>query len=231
MLGTPENSLDKAAKDIKIQFKDCFYRYPNFIDLLNVVVGIDIKSLVSNNSNGTVVQNAHNRTSPVSFAGRQYEFNRGVISINYDGDIKKFNLDNKKLPNGNFLRHPHVTWAIANNKDLNSSYDEAIIAAIAFSPYELGMKASEKGFIIIQLEGDCMISFLPDKMSFIQLASLFSVLAPRQKFESHFCHQGRDYDDEDLSVEFFERKCIELLKQSLKEDKANNSTNAKGPAL
>ena len=98
-----------------------------------------------------------------------------------------------------------------------------------FSPYELGMQASDKGIVLLQLEGDGITSFLPEKMSYIQIASLFAVLEPRKKFISHFCHNGVPYDD-DESVSFLQNKCIEILGSSIKGRSTNKSTAESGPS-
>lgn len=229
-----ENELSKDAIRIKKAFRSLNNRFPIFIDLLGVYLGLNADALFNSNNNGTVVQDAHNRQSPFSRAGKIYEFNRGVIAIYPDGTIRKENIDNKWLFNGMFMRHPYVTWAIVNNKDLTlrSVQQEAfelLEVQKKFSPYELGMQASDKGIVLIQLEGDGITSFLPEKMSYIQTASLFAVLAPRQKFISHFCHNGVPYDD-DESVSFLQNKCIEILSSSIKEHSTNKSTTESGPS-
>lgn len=229
-----ENELLKDAIRIKEAFQDLFRSNPILNDLLNAYLGLNADALFNSNNTGTVVQDAHNRQSPFSRAGKIYEFNRGVIAIYPDGTIRKENIDNKWLFNGMFMRHPYVTWAIVNNKDLTlrSVQQEAfelLEVQKKFSPYELGMQASDKGIVLIQLEGDGITSFLPEKMSYIQAASLFAVLAPRQKFISHFCHNGVPYDD-DESVSFLQNKCIEILSSSIKGHITNKSTAESGPS-
>lgn len=206
----------KSTTDIICHFMVLLNKYPNakvlFLNPIN-----NNKKLFKLQTNGKPLLDAANRWGPVSDAGLIYEFDRGVIAIKKNGETIKKPLDYD-------TPHHHLaTWCIINNQSLIypdnvderdkfwKLYDEAIRKG----PVEIGIDGAEKGWVIFQLEGDCITSFIPTDMNLEQLYSLLIVLAPRKKFNISFWHDGEIHENTEvidyIDVNYFEKYCINCV--------------------
>ena len=59
---------------------------------------------------------------------------------------------------------------------------------------------AEKGTLIIQLEGDSMLVYLPKEMTTEQYNKLVSEVTPRSNFTVSFTHDGQIYDDNNVTA-------------------------------
>lgn len=59
---------------------------------------------------------------------------------------------------------------------------------------------AEKGTLIIQLEGDSMLVYLPKEMTTEQYNKLVSEVTPRSNFIVSFTHDGQIYDDNNVTA-------------------------------
>ena len=125
--------------------------------------------------------------SPMSIAGTVYKFNRGVIGIDYEGEIHEIILDRTTR------HHNDATAEIGTLTNCPVSDKYA-------GPFENGLEVSEQGTLIIQLEGDSMLVYLPKEMTTEQYNKLVSEVTPRSNFTVSFTHDGQIYDDNNVTA-------------------------------
>lgn len=125
--------------------------------------------------------------SPMSIAGTIYKFNRGVIGIDYEGEIHEIILDRTTR------HHNDATAEIGTLTNCPVSDKYA-------GPFENGLEVSEQGTLIIQLEGDSMLVYLPKEMTTEQYNKLVSEVTPRSNFTVSFTHDGQIYDDNNVTA-------------------------------
>ena len=125
--------------------------------------------------------------SPMSIAGTIYKFNRGVIGIDYEGETHEIILDRTTR------HHNEATAEIGTltNCPVSDTYA---------GPFENGLEVSEQGTLIIQLEGDSMLVYLPKEMTTEQYNKLVSEVTPRSNFIVSFTHDGQIYDDNNVTA-------------------------------
>lgn len=132
------------------------------------------------------------RWSPVSFTGKVYEFNRGVICIG-ERQTEKYSLDR------GFFHHGEATIIAALSADgVRFSINESLIRGISSyseKPFEAGVLVSKSNNVLIQLEGDEVLLFLPDSMNEYQALQLYKVIKPRLSFHFSLYHAGNVYDN------------------------------------
>ena len=125
--------------------------------------------------------------SPISIAGTVYKFNRGVIGIDYEGETHEIILDRTAR------HHNEATAEIGTLTNCPVSDKYA-------GPFENGLEVSEQGTLIIQLEGDSMLVYLPKEMTTEQYNKLVSEVTPRSNFTVSFTHDGQIYDDNNVTA-------------------------------
>ena len=125
--------------------------------------------------------------SPMSIAGTVYKFNRGVIGIDYEGETHEIILDRTAR------HHNEATAEIGTLTNCPVSDKYA-------GPFENGLEVSEQGTLIIQLEGDSMLVYLPKEMTTEQYNKLVSEVTPRSNFTVSFTHDGQIYDDNNVTA-------------------------------
>ena len=125
--------------------------------------------------------------SPMSIAGTIYKFNRGVIGIDYEGEIHEIILDRTN-------RHHNDATAEIGTLTICPVSDKYA------GPFENGLEVSEQGTLIIQLEGDSMLVYLPKEMTTEQYNKLVSEVTPRSNFTVSFTHDGQIYDDNNVTA-------------------------------
>ena len=125
--------------------------------------------------------------SPMSIAGTIYKFNRGVIGIDYEGETHEIILDRTAR------HHNEATAEIGTLTNCPVSDKYA-------GPFENGLEVSEQGTLIIQLEGDSMLVYLPKEMTTEQYNKLVSEVTPRSNFTVSFTHDGQIYDDNNVTA-------------------------------
>ena len=136
--------------------------------------------------------------SPTSIAGTVYKFNRGVVGIDRDGNVTERVLD------GTGDHHSEVTAEIGNL--INLSPTERYTR-----PFENGLLASEGGTLIIQLEGDSALVYLPNELTDEQLTKLNLEITPRSNFAISFTHDGNIYEDDNINGQVLISFCQNLV--------------------
>ena len=121
------------------------------------------------------------RWSPVSNAGKIFEWNRGVIGISEDGEIYKECLDETTT------HHAGATYKVANH------FEITIIRTP--QPYKAGVSCSSQGLLLLQFEGDKVCIYFPQSLSEEQFTSLEEIIAPRDTFIYSYDHEGDVVDD------------------------------------
>ena len=141
----------------------------------------------------TSVSDARNLWSPTSFSGVVYKYNRGVIGIERDGTRHEIIFD------GTNRHHNEATAEIG--RIANCPVQEAWA-----NPFINGMEVSKQGTIIIQLEGDSILVYLPEIISEEQYQVLESEVNPRSNFKTvAFSHGDDIYDDAQVDIEYLKR--------------------------
>ena len=136
--------------------------------------------------------------SPTSIAGAVYKFNRGVIGIDRDGNVTERVLD------GTRDHHSEVTAEIGNLTNLSPTERYT-------RPFENGLLASEEGTLIIQLEGDSALVYLPNELTEEQLTKLNLEITPRSNFAISFTHDGNIYEDDNINGQVLISFCQNLV--------------------
>ena len=146
------------------------------------------------------------RWSPISFAGKVYEFNRGVICIG-ERQTEKYSLDR------GFFHHGEATIIAALSADgVNFTINESLIREISSysqKPFEAGVLVSKSNNVLIQLEGNEVLLFLPDSMNEYQAVQLYEAIKPRTSFHFSLYHEGNVYDN--ISYEGIRKIVIEYM--------------------
>lgn len=136
------------------------------------------------------ITNTNQLWSPVSGAGVIYKYNRGVIGIEIDGTKHEIIFD------GTFRHHNEATAEIGikTNCPVTDKYA---------NPFLNGMEVSKQGTIIIQLEGDSILVYLPEMISNEQYIALESEVNPRSNFSTvAFSHGDDIYDDQNVNIQY-----------------------------
>ena len=136
--------------------------------------------------------------SPTSIAGVVYKFNRGVVGIDRDGNVTERVLD------GTWDHHSEVTAEIGNLTNLSPTERYT-------RPFENGLLASEGGTLIIQLEGDSALVYLPNELTEEQLTKLNLEITPRSNFAISFTHDGNIYEDDNINGQALISFCQNLV--------------------
>ena len=136
--------------------------------------------------------------SPTSIAGTVYKFNRGVVGIDRDGNVTERVLD------GTGDHHSEVTAEIGNLTNLSPTERYT-------RPFENGLLASEGGTLIIQLEGDSALVYLPNELTDEQLTKLNLEITPRSNFAISFTHDGNIYEDDNINGQVLISFCQNLV--------------------
>lgn len=138
-------------------------------------------------------------TKVFSLSGTIYKYNRGVIGIGIDGDKKEIVLD------GIDRNHSDATIEIGNL--LDCPVDNPSI-----NPFVNATSIVEKGTIIIQLEGDSIVVYLPEMISTEQYQQLITELNPRNNFKTiTYYHMEQIYDDENITMDNLIAYCNSIL--------------------
>ena len=138
----------------------------------------------------TPITNPNQLWSPVSGAGVIYKYNRGVIGIEIDGTKHEIIFD------GTFRHHNEATAEIGikTNCPVTDKYA---------NPFLNGMEVSKQGTIIIQLEGDSILVYLPEMISNEQYIALEYEVNPRSNFSTvAFSHGDDIYDDQNVNIQY-----------------------------
>jgi len=119
--------------------------------------------------------------SPQSDAGIVYEWNRGVIAIDSEGQIVKERLD------GTDNHHADATVRLSSivGIDINPTTQ----------PYEAGCEAANNNLVILQSEGDGALFYLPDEINEEQARAIEEIAAPRKSFNISFAYKGVPTDN------------------------------------
>lgn len=135
------------------------------------------------------VRDVSNLWSPISSSGVIYKFNRGVIGIDRVG--KKIEL----VFDGTNMHHDEATAEIGKRTN-------CVVDNPNGNPFTLGMQVGKQGTIIVQLEGDAMLVYMPLQITQEQYNSLLSEINPRRGFSTvAFTHGDDVYDEPDLTVD------------------------------
>ena len=139
--------------------------------------------------------------SPVNFRGMVYEWNRGVIGINENGEVIKENLD---MSGGH---HADATVKVATYLGGN------IVSTNR--PFEAGVKASEERIVLFQSEGNGALIYFPESMTPEQIEELRKIVAPRIGFN----HKGEIFEYQDVrtvveyAISIEKEETIKLIKK------------------
>lgn len=119
--------------------------------------------------------------SPQSDAGIVYEWDRGVIAIDSEGQIVKERLDDTDN------HHADATVRLSSivGIDINPTTQ----------PYEAGCEAANNNLVILQSEGDGALFYLPDEINEEQARSIEEIAAPRKNFNISFAYKGVPTDN------------------------------------
>lgn len=131
-----------------------------------------------------------NPWSPISNAGKIYRFNRGVIGIDKNGQKHEIILDRTNR------HHNDATAEIGLRTN-------CYISNINAGPFQMATDVANQETIIIQLEGDSMLVYLPDTLTEQQQKTLSDEMSPRKNFELSFTHKGDIYSNvntDDLTI-------------------------------
>ncbi len=135
------------------------------------------------------------RWSPVSFTGTVYEFNRGVICIGKD-KTQKGSLDQNKFHHDEATILLITSLLPVNNLDNNQKAEvEKTLLSFVGKPFEAGIFASQLSNVLIQLEGDEVLVFLPNEINEYQLKELYEIVLPRKHFNYSIHFKGQIYDN------------------------------------
>ncbi|MBR2828725.1 MAG: hypothetical protein IKE70_05790 [Bacilli bacterium] len=136
--------------------------------------------------------------SPESSAGKLYEWDRGVIGISYDGEIRKVNLDETSD------HHAAATVRVA--EELGSP----ILSTT--QPFQAAIDCTKKGLIILQSEGDRAFVYYPNEISEEQYRELNEILLPRTDFSFSFTHNEQIYEEQTVNqVLIFAEKITSII--------------------
>ena len=133
---------------------------------------------------------AEDMWSPQSWEGKVYEWNRGVIGIDYDGNIEKESLDTDIN-----AHHGDATIRISEKLGVHLSDDHPI------NPFATAIEANNGGLVIIQTEGNCAFVYLPSNITNEQIEKLNECLQPREGFIFQFTYNGLIYDDDNITYQ------------------------------
>lgn len=134
-----------------------------------------------NNVVGYSTKSAYNgKWSPKSEAGKQYEWDRGVVGISEEGEISRECLDETTT------HHASATLKIAQN--FNISVSKTV------HPFKAGIVCAKQGILIMQFEGDNAYLYFPLDITEEQLTALTDILEPRQSFEYSYVHDENIFD-------------------------------------
>ena len=136
--------------------------------------------------------------SPISIAGVVYKFNRGVIGIDREGNVTERVLD------GTWNHHSEVTAEVADLIDL-APYEKYN------RPFQNGLLAAKNGVLIIQLEGDSALVYLPDELSQEQLLKLNLEMEPRKNFTISYTYDNQPFDDDKIDYNYLMSFCQNLV--------------------
>ena len=140
--------------------------------------------------------------SPISSAGKIYEWNRGVIEINPIGEIKKESLD------GTLNHHEDATIRISKLFGITISN--------SVGPFDAAIKANKNGLVVIQTDGDNCFLYLPEQITIEQKERIIESLLPRRNFTFAFTHKEEVFDD-DITYEIIS----DYLNQQLSMNNSN----------
>ena len=139
-----------------------------------------------------------NLWSPVSYKGKVYKFNRGVVGIDKNGQKIEIVFD------GTSRHHNEATAEIGirTNCSVSDRYN---------NPFVLGMEVGKQGTIILQLEGDSLLVYLPETINRKQYESLLSEIIPRRSFSTVAYTHGDDiYDAPEIDAANLEAFCADI---------------------
>lgn len=135
------------------------------------------------------VREVSNLWSPVSSSGVVYKFNRGVIGIDKNGRKIEIIFDRTNR------HHNEATAEIGRRTN-------CIVGRPNGNPFTLGVEVGKQGTIIVQLEGDSMLVYMPEQINQQQYNSLLSEINPRRSFSTvAFTHGDDVYDEPELTVD------------------------------
>lgn len=134
------------------------------------------------NVTGGRTYDANRMWSPQSFAGKIYEWNRGVIGISLDGTMEKESLD------GTLNHHSDATVRVVNA--LGSSITDNGM------PFQMGVDGANEGIVVFQSEGDNGLVYFPENISAEQLNGLMSIITPRSSFNFSYTHGEEVFEDQ-----------------------------------
>ncbi len=130
---------------------------------------------------GYSTKSAYNgKWSPKSEAGKQYEWDRGVIGVSEEGETSRECLDETTT------HHASATLKIAQNFNIPISK--------TIHPFKAGIICANHGILIMQFEGDNAYLYFPLNITKEQLTVLNDILEPRQSFEYSYVHDENIFD-------------------------------------
>lgn len=147
----------------------------------------------------STIYSQKNAWSPISFTGTVYKFNRGVIGIDRNGQKYEIVLDSTNR------HHNDATAEIGLRTNCFISNRNA-------GPFQMAIDVANQGTIIIQLEGDSMLVYLPDNITERQKESLERETSPRQNFELSFTHKGYTYSN--VNTNDFATMCQNIIENT-----------------
>ena len=119
--------------------------------------------------------------SPISTAGKVYEWNRGVIGVNQLGIVAKENLD------GTINHHSDATVRVVNSLGGNIEYENL--------PFQMGVNGSEQDILVFQSEGDNGLFYFPESLTNKQIIALGDILSPRTRFNFSYSYNEEIFED------------------------------------
>ena len=127
---------------------------------------------------------------PKSFSGKVYKYDSGVIGIDECGNKEEINMDDSNES------HSSATIKIGCllNMKFKSRYENTNVLV---TPYDIGSILSNYGVLLVQLEGDSMIVYLPsNELTDIQEELLLAEINPRKDmFKIQYTKNGEILDN------------------------------------
>lgn len=118
---------------------------------------------------------------PKSFAGIVYKYDTGVIGIDKFGNKEEIIIDGTD--------QSHSTATLKVGEKLLNNFQNRNNTLI--TGYDAGLHLSAQGILLLQLEGDCIIVYLPENPTDIQKEVLNKELLPRKDFKVNYANKEK----------------------------------------
>ena len=110
-----------------------------------------------------------------------YKFDRGAIVFSKDGEKAIEILDDT------YNHHADATNRLAGKFNVFVDSQE---------PYKAGVESATEGLVVMQLEGDNGLVYLPNEISVSQIDKIIDEIAPRNMFSFNVYQNGMIFDDD-----------------------------------